>query len=513
MGNRKSMPISINVNKGCLPAGCNTNTIVADELIADNIIKEMQKSLFTTGYKYTDLVQISKIKKYAINPAALTGLLQFHKFSVSLVDDGSNAALGSIQSQYSTLNVVRTKRDTNTSLSTYEVITQDGGVQGAYTTTTPATFSLSARTVAECSVCPVGSTKVNSAKAYELKGLANATAPVIAGSVSITLIGSTVTDKTYLVVMPVATVDSTFITTASGLGYTTRVLSTTRDICNFPATTYSWVAGTTVSKAPHDWKITLGDTVCGTDRLAELQANYPGFTISIDSVGTCARTYKITNFSEAIEPGCYPDDYRYTEPSAFEGIRWVDFFVTKVTPDCLTTTITNPCVAVGVIFESVVEDYTPLTLENQFYNSYDPLRIDPTHIQISVQSLDPNSNVCEETKYPVTKLQSIVYPRGEGAWIIEHKEKGDLLRRGYRPSLNPLINSAFGYVWNAKDGKFYDEYQLEYKTGYLSKGFSKTEQDVYLASFYFEEGQGKQFETLVNGFIAKQGLKLKPVNL
>jgi hypothetical protein len=511
MGNRNSMPIAINVNKGCLPISCDVNSIVAADTIADSIIAQVQKSLLTTGFKFTDLIQVSKIKKYAVNPTALTGLLQFHKFTASLTDDGSNAALGLIQSQYNSLAVKRTKRLGTTSI--YEVSTQDGGVMGAYTTTTPATFSLSARTVAECEVCPAGSTKVDSAKAYELKGLANATAPVIAGSLSVTLVGSTITEKTYLVVTADTAVDATVIASGVLQGYTTRLVSTTRDICNFAASTYSWVVGTASTKAPHSWKITLADTQCGTDRLAELQANYPGYVISIDATGTCVHTYKITNYSDAIEPGCYPEDYRYTEPSAFEGIRWVDFVTTKITPDCIETTSTSPCVAVGVIFESMVEDYEPLTLENQFYNSYDRLRVDPTHFQISVQSLDPNSNVCEEPKYPVTKLQSIVYPRGEGAWIIEEKEKPQLNRDGYRSSINPMVNKAFGYVWNAKDGKFYDEYQLEYKTSYLSKGFSKKEDDVYISSFYFEEGQGKQFETLVNGLIAKQGLKLKPVYL
>ena len=510
MGNRNSMPIPIIVNKGCLSNNCAVNSIVADETIADSIIKQVSASFLTQGYKMTDLISVRKIKKYAVNPTAPTNLLQFHKFTTSICDDGSISALGSIQSQYNTIDVKRTKRDG--SFSTYEVYTQDGGTSGSYTTTTPSPVSLSTRTVAECEVCPSGSTKVESAKAYELKALASTTAPVMAGSTSTTLIGTDGTTKTYLVVYPDTANDSTVATNATTAGYTSRLVSTTRDICNFPASTYSWVAGIASTKAPHDWKITLADDVCGTDRLAALQANYPGYTVAIDATGTCVHTYKITNFSDAIEPGCYPDDYRYVAPSAFEGIAWKDFTVTLSTPDCSDPVTTLPCVAVGVIFESKVEE-SPITNEYTYlYTGFDNQRVDPTHIQVSVQSLDPNSNPCDEPSYPVTKLQNIVYPKGEGRWVMD-REKDSKQYEGYRLSNNPVINQVFGMTFSAKDGKFYDEYQLEYRKSYLLGGWSKQETDVHLASFYFEEGQGKQFETLINGLLAKQGSKLKPVYL
>ena len=508
-GNSKDLKTYFYINKGCL-GGCDINSTVAAEKIADSLIESMEKSVLTYGYKFSDLVQFKKIVKYAVDPSAPTDLQQFHKFQVEICDDGSSSALGLIQAQYPTLEVTRVNR--LGSISTYEVWTKDTGNVGSFVTITPSAVSLSARTVAECEVCPAGSTKVDSVKAYELKGAIGASAPTIPSAVSTTLVGSTITQKTYIVVMADTASDATVITEASNDGYTARLLSTTRDICNFTATTYAWTSKGTATKAPKQWKITLADTACGTDRLAELQANYPGYTIAIDSTGTCAHTYTITNYSEPVEPGCYVDSYKFKAPSAFDGVNWVEFTTTLATPDCTTPTADVPCVAAGVILESKIEEV--LKVDNYMYNyyGYDPDRIDPVHIEISVQSLDPASNLCEEPEYPITKLQGIKLPRGEGRWVIE-KEVGQLNYELKRRSLNPIINQKFGYEFTAKDGKFYDEYQLKFKHTWNNGGWSQQTTDTYLVSFYFEEGQGKQFETLINGLIAKQGLKIKPVYL
>jgi len=509
-GNRKDLKYKVYVNKGCLSNGCDVNSEVAGETIADSIIKQVEESHLTLGYKISDLVKVSKIKKYAVTPDPLTGLIPFHRFVVSICDDGSNAALGLVQAQYSSLEVKRIDR--TSSISTYEVWTQDTFDDPDYDPTVPADVSLGARTVADCETCPSGSTKVNSAKAYRLTGLSSASAPTIPSAVSTTLIGSTATQKTYLVVMADTASDATVISEAATDGYQAVLISTTRDICNFTASTYAWVEDGEVDKAPSDWKITLADTECGTDRLAELQANYPGFTVAIDATGTCAHTYKITNYSEPIEPGCYPDDYRFTEPSAFEGIRWVKFATTLATPDCTVSTETAPCVAVGVIFESKVEELPKVDVNSYFFQGYDVNRVDPVHIEISVQSLDPNSNLCDEPDYPVTKLQSIKLPSGQGRFVME-REKESLHYEGKHISLNPIVTDKFGFAFNAKDGKFYDEYQLGIRKQFLNGGWTDESSNSYIVSVFFEEGQGKQFETLINGLIAKQGLKLKPVYL
>jgi len=507
-GNRKTLTNNFYINKGCLSNGCDVNSVVAGEQIADSLIEQITKSYLTPGYKLTDLVQVRKIKKYAVDPAAPTGLIPFHKFTVSIPDDGSNAALGLIQAQYPGKLVTRIGRlGVN---STYQVWTQDT-FTSSYAPTVPASVSLAARSIAECEVCPSGSTKVDSAKAYELKGLASLSAPVISGG-TVTLVGSSGLSKTYLVTFADTAVDATVIAAGVALGYTTRLVSTTRDICNFTATTYAWANVGSANKAPTDWKITIADTACGTDRLAELQANYPGFTVAVDAEGTCVHTYKITNYSEPVEPGCYPDDYRFTYPSAFENKEWVKFTTTLEVPDCTDVVATTPCVAVGVVFESKIEENPTVDDFTYGYYGYDQNRIDPVHIEITVQSLDPNSNACDEPTYPVTKLQSIIYPKGEGRYVME-RERESLAYEQHKWSTNPLINKAFGFTFNAKDGKYYDEYQIGIKHEWSQGGFSQKSKDAYLVSVFFEEGQGKQFETLMNGVIAKNGLKIKQVYL
>ena len=512
MGNTGGLKAKFTVDKGCLSSGCDVNSVVAGEKIADSIIKQMTASYLTggVGYKFSDLVQFRKIKKYSVNPAAPTNLVPFHKFNVTIFDDGSNSALGLIQAQYPGLVVSRLSR--NQQASVYQVWTADTLASTVYSVATPSDVSLTSRSIANCEVCPTGSTKVDSAKAYQLKGLSSLAAPTIAGSTSVTLVGNSGLSKTYLVVTADTAVDATVIASGNSQSYTTSLVSTTRDICNFPATTYAWTNVGSASKSPADWKVTISDTACGTDRLADLQANYPGFTVSIDATGTCVHTYKITNFSEPIEPGCYPDDYRYTYPAAFENKEWVKFTTTLENPNCDVVTSTDPCIAVGIILESKVEENPLVNEYTSMYYGYDANRNDAVHIEISVQSLDPNSNLCDEPSYPVTKLQSMLLPKGEGRAIME-REKETLGYEQKRPSNNPLINQAFGYVLNAKDGKFYDEYQIFYKHSVKQGGWSKNETNDYILSVFFEEGQGKQFEVLINGIIAKNNLKIKQVYL
>lgn len=507
-GNRKTITFPIYVNKGCLSNNCDLNTVVAGEAIADSILKQMSASYLTNGYKLSDLVQVRKIKKYSTDPAAATNLIPFHKFTVSVFDDGSNAALGLVQSQYPGKVVTRLSRKATTSV--YQAWTQDTFTT-VYASTALADVSLGAVTIADCAVCPAGSTKLSAVKAYELKGLSSSTAPVITGG-TVSLVGGTGLSTTYIATFATNAVDTSVIAAGLALGYTTKLISTTRDICNFAPSTYSWTSVGSANKAPADWKITISDTACGTDRLAELQANYPAFVVAADAAGTCVHTYKLTNYSEPIEPGCYPDDYKYVYPSAFENKEWVKFTTTLLAPICTTTTSTDPCVAVGIIFESKIEENFVVDDSTYGYYGYDQNRIDPVHIEVTVQSLDQNSNPCDEPTYPVTKLQSILLPRGEGRFIME-RERTSLGYEMHNWSTNPLINKAFGFTWNAKDGKFYDEYQIGIKHSWKQGGFSQDSKDTYLVSVFFEEGQGKQFETLINGVIAKNNLKIKQVYL
>lgn len=510
-GNSKDLKFKINVDKGCLGENYDLTTAVSGEKIADSILAQVDKSLFTYGYKMKDLIQVRKVSKYAVTPNALTGLIPFHKFEVSICDDGTGLALGKVQSRYTSIPVVRTKRLSG--ISTYEVWTADTFTNGSYVPTVPSPVSLSTRTVAECETCPAGSTKVNSAKAYRLAGAIANTIPTIPNAISTTLVGSTITNKVYLVVMPDTVSDATVSTSATGQGYTSTLLSVTRDICNFTATTYAWSNVGSATKAPATWKITLADTVCGTDRLADLQVAYPGYTVAIDATGTCGNTYSISNYSEQIEPGCFPEDYKFKAPEAFESVKWVKFVATVTTPTCTTTTTTEPCAVWGVIFESKVAEQPQVNIDNILYNYYDVNSTYPVRIEVSVHSLDVNQNQCDEIYYPVTKLQTTKLPIGQGRYVIERERESLGANEGKVINANPGYNKTMGIDFNAVDGKWYDEYQVEY-TDVEPTVFGDS--DVHykkLLSVWFEEGQGKEFESLINSLIAKQDLKLKPVYL
>lgn len=512
MGKNQDINKQIYINKGKIDVDGNYTDAGSDDIIADDIIRQLDNSLYTVGYKFSDLISYKKIERYAVAPAAMSGLIPFHSFTTSICDDGGSAALGLIQSQYTGFEVSRLSR--YNSISTYKVMTADTYSGSAYGVTTPTAVSLTQRTVANCEVCPTGSTKVDSAKAFILKAPVATSAPTIAGATSTTLIGATITQKSYLVIVPESSSNSAVIADGTADGYETKLVGGTRDICNFAAATYTWTqTSQTFFKAPSQWKITLSDTICATDRLTELQAHYPTSTVAIEKAGECVHTYTMSNYSEIVEDvACQIETYIYKAPAAFESVSWIKFKASVDVPVCVVPLEDIPCKAVGIIFEGKFASDEVVDENSIGYFGYDPDRILPVYIDISVHTVDPQKNLNYFPEYPVTLLQSVKTPQGFGRQVME-EERFMLMDELKQWNPNLALNTVFGFAFNAKDGKWYDYYEVLVQGSNRSTSLSGMDTSDYRLGFRFEEGKGKEFETLINGIISKNGLNVEPILL
>lgn len=502
-GNAKMLRKQYYLNKGCLPSNADLTSTVSVNTLLDSFIKQVNEDKWM-GYPVTDLFSVKKV----LNPAtsAPGGLVGFTQYTIKLNDAGEVADLGKLQAFYPGYEV---KFESRTGVqSTYSMwrLTSAGA---------PADYTSTPFSIADCETCPAGSTRTDNYKTYELVGLAATAAPIIPSQIaSPVLVGNDGVQKKYLLTMPDNSVDATVIADSLTDGYVATYLSLTRDVCTFATTTTAWVSGTTGSKAPKTWKITLADNVCGTSRLAELQAAYPGLTIAQDVDGECSRSYVTTNYSEVIVPGCYEEDYVYTAPAGYKDSVWIPFVTTLTSPDCTVDTVSETCTAGGLIFETKGVKRPKVNAYTYGYYGYDITDVDPVHIQVSVHSLDYTGNTCDEPLYPVTRLQSVVYPKGEGRYVME-RERESLNYELKHWSTNPLVNDAYGFLFNAKEGVYYDEYQLELtSSNTVASSFGQAGgSTVSLYSFYFPANQGKAFESKINSLIVDNKLDLDLIYL
>lgn len=579
------------VDKGCMDKCldlCDTNPGLAQDLIADDILRQFNARKIG-NIPLSRFVKATKLRKSVPADSPITGLLTATKYSLSLCDDGTNASLGAIQSQYPGFKVVRDSR--SGAISSYSVWREStAGAPAAFVNTQPVLLSV-------CDVCPSGYTLVAEQSVYSItrpvapgtdlstpaaqqtyantigtaygtqsRGLATLTGNpgsgytdgthplVFAGGAgtgaagTVTVVGGVITARTITnkginytsaptVTFPaagagtggtvVATISaapantSTFVS-ASGGTATVTVSSTIAPTvpigsdeiissnvasayCNPPAgSNVAWVAGITRTRAPKQWMITLADTICGESRLSELQTAYPDLVVSEQgTTGECARIYVTTNYSEPFEEEeCTEASYIFYAPSSYliEG-DWKPFQTPLVDPVCEVEEVEEPCVTAGIKFETAA--FVHHTGECLYgYYQYDVNDVDPVYMEINSHSHDFTLSPCDTTDQIVTKLQSVKFATGSGAFIRK-AEESTLLQYGIRWSTHQGRNEAYGVSFAAKPEKWYDVYQLEVSRSEFQHGTTgkNGDDDSIIYAFAFPSGQGKAFESLVNGYI------------
>jgi hypothetical protein len=413
-----------------------------------------------------------------------------YKFMLTVCDTGDAAALGIVSAQFPDENIVLVSR--SGALSTYGVV-KDANVA-------PAAYTQTGVFVPDCATCPADYTLIPEAKTFQVKtqtGVLNAAvALAFAAETSITLVNSDPQFNTYLVTFPVATSSATVLAAAGVAGYIAIELGVQQNICQQTVpTSIAWSADGTLNKQARSFRITLLDSVCGTDRLADVQAAYPNLVVSlVSALGDCVHTYETSVVSNCYEVGCGVENIVFVAPASFENAQWIEVVPAVVDP--------APACKCGVIFETAFF-HTP-TGECSF-DAF-PYENDVVHIQISQYNPDFNADPCE-ADWVVKQIRGVKYPQGHGQYIRKREQESKMYDLRHR-STDAVVRELEGYSLQADPTKFYDEYVLEFDTVWFTAGgWSEKYSQSFSLFFYVPEGQGGQIETLFNSYLTSAGIE------
>lgn len=421
--------------------------------------------------------QLIRAKKVLSEALDTTGTITSTVYTLSLIDDGSDAALTRVQVQYNHTLFPVTRISRDGLVSTYQIIAlTSSGAPASYTTA--GTF-----TISDCATCPTGYTLNASGFLYKvirtdagtggaLTTLNTDYAIAAAGESSVRLsYDAPNAISTYLVV---SNVDNQV---AVGSDAITELGSVDGKCVLTTPVTSAWTAAVALLYAfPKVYNITLTDTVCGSSRLTELQAAYPDLTVTQlpDGVVDCIHGYQTTIYSNPISIDCTVEQIIYSTPlGAYQGIGWKAVAVTPPTS-----------VQAGVIIETAFVNR--ITGDCTF--DYFPYEADTIHIEVSEYNADYNGSPCE-SRWPITDLQSVIYPVGVGSYVREQEKKSlsyFLLER----SADPAVREAEGFRFVTDPSLYYDELTLEFDFKYKVLGWSGAYTDSYHLVVYYPEGSG-----------------------
>lgn len=259
-------------------------------------IEQLRRFQLTGGVEMQDVVDITPVDQSTGGVAPETEDRFFQ--SLTLVDQGDQNALALVQAQYPDNKVVRI--ESTGVQSVYQTVTETEDLLPAYS------VSL-ASIIKGCEDCPAGYTELEAGYVYSVKieddgtdqsGVADDLANYIAGTV--TKVGNDGGKGLYLVALSAELTDAqlaTFI--ATGAIHSTAEVSLVGEVnavcSNDTTTTTAWVLGDTCQVAIDNYTIVLADDECGNTRLAELQAHYPDYTITI--AGQSSQTVTLTGTS------------------------------------------------------------------------------------------------------------------------------------------------------------------------------------------------------------------------
>lgn len=504
------------VFSGCCDDCGNDCAAVSAEALADDFVKQFNNdpilSLGTLGATHGVQTPMGQqlgvaggnrlaVAKKIIGAAAPTPAATSVQWNLAVADEGGDVALSRVQSQYPTLAVTVVSRAGG--VTTYSLVEPQGGG-------TPADYTNAGTlTISDCPTCPAGYTLVPSDYIYRIvrqdAGTAAALTTLKSDYAIVNASGETASrllyeagSSTYMVIsaIPINAPAGTLTDVITGFGKArnTCVLTT--------PTTVSWANVGNLYQYNKTYKITVEDSVCGTSRLADLQAAYPSLVITQVAVdpsltAPCVHQFQTTVLSTAVPAGCPPDAPQWIAPQPFEGLKWVAV-VAAVT--------TYP---VGVVIESSFVD----RVTNQCSFDYYDYDAEPIFIEISQHSQDYNDSptTCT-TEWAVTEIQAVKVPTGTGQRVRVEEAFFKGYDRKWR-DLNPIVREIQGSNLIADPNKFYDQYTLSFEFDYHQSWFSEKFTDSYRAEFYFPEGTGKQFEAAMNAYIASIAIDIPPVVL
>lgn len=226
----------------------------------------------------TDFIEVTPVMECDSAPAPTTTDQNFYELTVC--DTGDQYALSLVQAQYPDYEVIKLSR--NGSNTTYQVV-KEGVAPTDYTQKVASIFK-------DCEDCPTDYTAVDGGFLYAVTLVDDgaddsATVETLVGAVAGTGVknGGENGVGFYTVVLDavLSSANKTTFLTANPTG-TVEYVDTVQAICTPDSEpTVAWVANGTCTTTVEQYEISLPDTKCGEDRLAELQAAYPYNTVAI----------------------------------------------------------------------------------------------------------------------------------------------------------------------------------------------------------------------------------------
>lgn len=409
-----------------------------------------------------------------------------YKFGLDVCDTGDDAALGIVQASYPNETISRTGRVG--SISTYTV-TKDSN-------SAPADFENTIVLVPNCATCPDGYTLTAEAKVVHVRTATTVTSgnvqSAFTGEVTVNLLNSDPSFKTYVVTFATTKTDSAILSEAATAGYVANIVGVQSGICtqDEPVTT-SWAASGTLLRQEKTYRITLADSVCGTNRLTDLQAAYPDLVISVvDSEGSCVHTYETTINSECYEEGCAIENIVWNKPAIFEGAEWKEVAV-----DNSTVTKSGLLIETGFVNRKTTECT---------FNSF-PYENDIVHVQISNYNPDYNASPCED-EWVVKQIRQVEFPQGHGQYVQHLEKESKQYDQRFR-NWDAVVREVQGYSLQADANKYYDQYVVEYFVKGKVAGWAEEYSQAHHLNIFVPEGTGAQLEAALSSYATSAGIE------
>jgi hypothetical protein len=282
----------------CDPTDC---TPINCEEIITKAVEQARRRQLTGGGTLGEFIKMTPILGECDNNPNLS-LIDYNFWKVEVCDTGDDEALAAVAAQY---NYPVTRIDRKGAESVYQMLVPDADSD-------PSDYSLPLTAVLKgCETCPEGWVTIAGGLLYAITiadggvdrssvittNLANA--KVVSGTVTKHGNDNGVGFYTVVYNAPITQAEITsFVGSASDNRNTATVqlIGTTASFCDpDDETEYTWVEGETCSATSEVYTIVLKDNECGQTRLAELQAAYPGLSISVDvKPGIRSRTITLT---------------------------------------------------------------------------------------------------------------------------------------------------------------------------------------------------------------------------
>lgn len=401
-----------------------------------------------------------------------------------------------------------------TSNPTGLAVTSATVINGVTGTTAPEDFVLSTHVQPICDSCPTCTgdyTEVSGLKIVQVRVSRGASAPVIPGAITTTLISSTLSGgDVYLVKVALATADEV-ITASFTEAMDAHIIGTESKQCVGEDVSFSWTSCENCFATTAKYMITLPDADCktGQSRLAELQEAYPNLVIADRSEGSCMHSYETT-----VTSNCLPQEvcdremaeFKFKAPAGYEGYLWSEYKAPVTSPDCTVPEApVEPCCSCGVAFETAFWDQK--TDECTFgWTHWHPTNKKPVRMQVNIHSSDYSGNPCDEHPEYSTILQKLSMDLGTyGELVQEYERSNTQAYEGKFWVSNPYANGVSGFKVTAKAETLYDQYTLRLKTRQYGDSNHLQYQGVMDYIIYVPTGEGKEIEDFFNELVLSTG--------